>query len=500
MPLAAWAWLADVGLSTGPPWPTVTTFAGLAVVAALVSLLLVRLLVRHADRLALIDVPNSRSSHEKPTPRGGGGAIVLVVSASLAWLAVSSRATSELPALAVLCLSIPVALVSGLNDLRPLPAVLRLIVHLCAAIATCWLVGTFDVIALPRLSPLVLGPAAGLLTATWIVGLVNAYNFMDGIDGIAASQAVVAGRGLGGCGMARAVVGAGPRRADDCRRRGGVSRAQSPSRARVHGRCRECLPRVSLRGDSAGGRATQPSPDGAGVRGAVAVRVRFLVDLRVARVARRAPVASPSHPPLPTARHLGLVTWGGDGDLRLARRSRRGRWVMLLGQVRVSGEALLIGLAGDGLRVGRAHALAREPGEAWSWPVHLGLTCETASSSSATCCSLPSAHSAPSRSGSTCVSSARSSRVPFLIFLGTVLVVKPLVFFAFGLYRRYWRYANLSDLVATVLAVSGASVVTAAVIAIVSATGRLESFPVRSSSSTGCCAFRAWSGSACRCG
>jgi FlaA1/EpsC-like NDP-sugar epimerase len=58
------------------------------------------------------------------------------------------------------------------------------------------------------------------------------------------------------------------------------------------------------------------------------------------------------------------------------------------------------------------------------------------------------------------------SRAEFPVFLASVLIVKPIAFYAFGLYSRYWRYASLWDLIAVVLASSAATMVVAAVMAV----------------------------------
>src|SRR6266699_793120 len=47
-----------------------------------------------------------------------------------------------------------------------------------------------------------------------------------------------------------------------------------------------------------------------------------------------------------------------------------------------------------------------------------------------------------------------SRRHEFLPYVAAALVIKPVIFFAFGMYRRYWRYASVQDLVAVFLAVS----------------------------------------------
>jgi FlaA1/EpsC-like NDP-sugar epimerase len=65
----------------------------------------------------------------------------------------------------------------------------------------------------------------------------------------------------------------------------------------------------------------------------------------------------------------------------------------------------------------------------------------------------------------------------FLIFLVVSLIVKPPVFFVFGLYRRYWRYASTDDLVAVLLAVSASSVIVAATMAMILLTHTVFGFP-----------------------
>src|SRR5437764_1642199 len=139
--------------------------------ALLVSAILVRLIRAWAERRAILDHPNERSSHTAPTPHGGGMAIVLVtLGGSAFWM------TPRFAIVAVAALVI--AVVSWIDDLRHLPAPLRLGVQILAALPVALL-----------FTPLAWAP----LALVWIVGLTNAYNFMDGIDGIAGGQAVVAG-------------------------------------------------------------------------------------------------------------------------------------------------------------------------------------------------------------------------------------------------------------------------------------------------------------------
>jgi Fuc2NAc and GlcNAc transferase len=162
---------------------------GLIVVAAL---LLSALLTGVARRLALsrgvLDVPNARSSHEAPTPRGGGAAIVL--SAVAAWIALGLIGVVQTHI--VIALSgggIAIAAIGLLDDRFRLSARVRLSVHFAAALwALFWLNG------LPPIQVgehvIVLGRGGYLLGMLGIVWTLNLFNFMDGIDGIAASEAI----------------------------------------------------------------------------------------------------------------------------------------------------------------------------------------------------------------------------------------------------------------------------------------------------------------------
>jgi Fuc2NAc and GlcNAc transferase len=136
----------------------------------------------------VIDVPNERSSHNAPTPRGGGLAIAVTSTIALAILTWLGVTRIEL-LFALGGGGIAVAAVGFLDDQRPVPVRFRLAVHLGAALwALFWLDG---------LPPLRLGQQ--LITFGWsgyvlgmlgIVWVLNLFNFMDGIDGLAATEAV----------------------------------------------------------------------------------------------------------------------------------------------------------------------------------------------------------------------------------------------------------------------------------------------------------------------
>lgn len=153
-----------------------------------VSFVLTFLMRRVSLSRGLMDVPNERSSHVAPTPRGGGVAIVLTSLAAFGILWVFRLL--DLPLFAALTGGgLAVALVGLIDDRRPLSARTRLVVHSAAALwALLWLVGTAG------LHDARVGTAAELagflLAVTVVVWVLNLYNFMDGIDGIAAAEAV----------------------------------------------------------------------------------------------------------------------------------------------------------------------------------------------------------------------------------------------------------------------------------------------------------------------
>jgi UDP-N-acetylmuramyl pentapeptide phosphotransferase/UDP-N-acetylglucosamine-1-phosphate transferase len=134
----------------------------------------------------VLDVPNQRSSHNRPTPRGGGLVIVggFVLGLTV-WVADGSSLSPR--ALGWLVGAVLVASVSFVDDLRSLPAIPRLLTHLLAA-ALVTVAGVQE-----RELPLLI---ALPLAFMYITVVTNVYNFMDGIDGLACAQAIVAGLAL----------------------------------------------------------------------------------------------------------------------------------------------------------------------------------------------------------------------------------------------------------------------------------------------------------------
>jgi Fuc2NAc and GlcNAc transferase len=158
------------------------------VLAFAVSVLITGLLRAYSVRLRLIDIPNQRSSHSVPVPRGGGLAIALVSLLGLfaAWFAdlVDARLL-----VGVGGAGFGIGLVGLLDDRFSIRASVRLLVHILGAawfMVWCW-----------QLLPAATPGDSGAMLAGWaililmgIVSAVNIFNFMDGIDGLGGGQGV----------------------------------------------------------------------------------------------------------------------------------------------------------------------------------------------------------------------------------------------------------------------------------------------------------------------
>lgn len=159
--------------------------------AGLISAVITYAIAAAAARLGLLDEPNERSSHVRPTPRGGGIGIVATCACAVvvAW---SMGVGGPAGAAWLLVAAFGIAMISLLDDVTSVSHRLRLAAHVLAAMLAVLATGPYRQVDLGSLGTLDLGPAAWPLSIIWIVGMTNAFNFMDGIDGIAGIMAAVA--------------------------------------------------------------------------------------------------------------------------------------------------------------------------------------------------------------------------------------------------------------------------------------------------------------------
>jgi UDP-GlcNAc:undecaprenyl-phosphate GlcNAc-1-phosphate transferase len=166
---------------------------GLLGTAALLALVLTPGVRALACRLGVVDAPGARKVHTVSVPRIGGVAVVLAMVLALAAAAATGHARAADVA-AWLPVVVGGALVFGVglwDDVRPLPAWLKLLVQGAAAAATIALGVRIEHVTVFG-STLGLSVLAVPVTVVWIVGLTNAFNVMDGLDGLATGLAIIA--------------------------------------------------------------------------------------------------------------------------------------------------------------------------------------------------------------------------------------------------------------------------------------------------------------------
>jgi UDP-N-acetylmuramyl pentapeptide phosphotransferase/UDP-N-acetylglucosamine-1-phosphate transferase len=160
-------------------------FAGIFVAVFLLSLGGTRWALGYLKQRAILDHPNARSSHTIPTPRGGGLAVSTVLIA--AWAVLALTGFGNLPQILSLCAAaFGLAVLSWWDDLRPLPASLRLVGQ-AVAVGIALIYNSYEASYFGGFLPPWLDTvAAGIL---WI-WFLNLFNFMDGIDGITSTETI----------------------------------------------------------------------------------------------------------------------------------------------------------------------------------------------------------------------------------------------------------------------------------------------------------------------
>ncbi len=141
----------------------------------------------------VLDHPNERSSHDTPTPRGGGLVLAIVVMAAYI---IGSYLLGYDISVGFAVGALLIVLISWLDDVYTISFAWRLLVHSAAAVLVIYSCDYVTSIPTPFSSqPIEFGWFGAVITFGWIVWLVNAYNFMDGIDGIAGIKATAAAIG-----------------------------------------------------------------------------------------------------------------------------------------------------------------------------------------------------------------------------------------------------------------------------------------------------------------
>lgn len=169
-------WIRELFVVQGWRWLYVLLFAFLGAAA------LTPILVHIGRRWGLMDLPSERRVHEQPTPRLGGLAVYFGFVAS-----VSLNSVVPEGMVGILFAGTLLLIVGVLDDLRDLSAPVKLLAQVVAA---CLVIATGKVLTLFPAGPS--GDLANvMLTLFWIIGITNAFNFFDGMDGLAAGLAIL---------------------------------------------------------------------------------------------------------------------------------------------------------------------------------------------------------------------------------------------------------------------------------------------------------------------
>jgi len=176
--------------------------AGAIVLAAGFGSAILTAFARHwLSRHAILDRPGERSSHAAPVPRGAGLAITAALAG--AWLGLAMQDLVPAETVVVALIACALALISFVDDLRNLPAAIRLLAHFAAVVGALQFFPPHALVFQGLLPPLADRVAAALL---W-VWFVNLYNFMDGIDGITGVETASIGIGVAAVAL---IAGNGP--------------------------------------------------------------------------------------------------------------------------------------------------------------------------------------------------------------------------------------------------------------------------------------------------
>ena len=163
-------------------------YLSLFIFLVFISSLVTGLIRRFSINNKLYDIPNMRSSHDIPKPKGGGVSIVIILLATIFVLTLLRMIDPSFSLSMLIGLSI-VAVTGLIDDFRNLPILIRAILYVFASVLSIYLIGGMSYLSIDNYS-INLGYISFALSIIFVVWLTNLYNFMDGTDGFAAIQTI----------------------------------------------------------------------------------------------------------------------------------------------------------------------------------------------------------------------------------------------------------------------------------------------------------------------
>jgi UDP-GlcNAc:undecaprenyl-phosphate GlcNAc-1-phosphate transferase len=174
------------------------TYWVILILSGVATLVLTPLVIHLARRFGALDQPGARKVHRQPMPLLGGLAVAAGMWLPIAALCFYDNRVSKILLerweliIPVLCSSLVMLGLGVIDDLRGLNARIKFMVQLPVALVLVMSGLRFENLTLPGLGAITLAGLGPVITVAWIVGITNAVNLVDGIDGLAAGVALFA--------------------------------------------------------------------------------------------------------------------------------------------------------------------------------------------------------------------------------------------------------------------------------------------------------------------
>jgi UDP-GlcNAc:undecaprenyl-phosphate GlcNAc-1-phosphate transferase len=145
-------------------------------------------------RLRILDIPNERSSHDTPIPTSGGIAIVFTFFIGMVIISLVAKITmiNSLYFYGFSISALLIAIISFYDDVKSKPYAIKLLTQIIAVVAVLAAGIVIDKLYIPYWGEVNLYWLGYPISFLWILGLTNAFNFMDGLDGLAGGVALIA--------------------------------------------------------------------------------------------------------------------------------------------------------------------------------------------------------------------------------------------------------------------------------------------------------------------
>ena len=166
----------------------VLNLLSLCVLLAIISNVITNYIRKMSIKNKLFDIPNDRSSHLAPKPKGGGVSIVSALILTIFVLFFYKLIDTDISMSLITGLSI-ISMVGLIDDFKNLPIVIRIIAYVVGAALSLYFIGRLSYLEINNYS-FNLNYFGYILSILFVVWLINLYNFMDGTDGFAAIQTI----------------------------------------------------------------------------------------------------------------------------------------------------------------------------------------------------------------------------------------------------------------------------------------------------------------------